>query len=201
MSWDDEFFNNKRKLPFDIEFPFKMFSGDLEESMKEFEDKINSHIKEFSDEIPNNLVREKKQKDGSIKKENGPFVYGYSVTIGPEGKPVIRQFGNMKNSEIKSGINVNEVREPLIDVLETEKEVVIIAEIPGVEKSDIKLTASNNEINIAVDSDKHKYSKKLSLPKKVDPKTAKSNYKNGILEVKINKIDEKEDSRTEISIN
>ena len=135
MSWDEEFFNNKRKLPFDIEFPFKMFSGDLEELMREFEDRINNQIKEFPDEIPDNLVREKKQEDGSTKKEIGPFVYGYSVTIGPEGKPVIRQFGNMKNSEIKSGIDVNEVREPLIDVLESGKELTIIAEIPGVEKS------------------------------------------------------------------
>ena len=177
MSWDDESFDHKRKLPFDIEFPFKMFSGDLEELMKEFENRINSQIKEFSDEIPDNLIREEKQKDGSTKKEIGPFVYGYSVTIGPEGKPVIRQFGNMKNSEIKSGIGVNEVREPLVDVFETEKELAVIAEIPGVEKSNIKLTASNNEIKIVVNSDRHKYSKKLSLPKKVDPKTAKSNYK------------------------
>jgi len=200
MSWDEEFFNNKRKLPFDIEFPFKMFSGDLEELMREFEDRINNQIKEFPDEIPDNLVREKKQEDGSTKKEIGPFVYGYSVTIGPEGKPVIRQFGNMKNSEIKSGIGVNEVREPLVDVLESEKELTIIAEIPGVEKSDIKLTATNKELNIIVDSEKHKYSKKLSLPKRVDTKTAKSSYKNGILEVKINKIDEKEDSGTEIAI-
>ena len=196
MSWDDEFINRKRTLPFDIEFPFKIFSGDLEELMKEFEDRINSHIKE----IPDNLIHEKKNEDGSTTKEMRPFVYGYSVTIGPEGKPIIRQFGNVKNSEIKSGIDINEVREPLVDTFETKKEVVTIIEIPGVEKSDIKLIASNSEIEIEVNSTKHKYSKKLSFPKKVDPKTAKSNYKNGILEIKINKIDEKENSRTNISI-
>jgi len=28
----------------------------------------------------------------------GPFVYGYSFSMGPDGKPVIREFGNVKPS-------------------------------------------------------------------------------------------------------
>jgi len=25
----------------------------------------------------------------------GPFVYGYSMTMGPDGKPIVREFGNV----------------------------------------------------------------------------------------------------------
>jgi hypothetical protein len=28
----------------------------------------------------------------------GPFVYGYSMTIGPDGKPRVREFGNVRGS-------------------------------------------------------------------------------------------------------
>ena len=35
-------------------------------------------------------------KEGGKVREVGPIVYGYSMTIGPDGKPRIREFGNVK---------------------------------------------------------------------------------------------------------
>ena len=93
--------------------------------------------KEMEEEIPDDLSRERILPDGSIKKEYGPFVYGYSVKIGKDGKPIIREFGNMKQNlddESKKPVYLQEAREPLIDIIEETDQVKIIAELPGVEK-------------------------------------------------------------------
>lgn len=34
------------------------------------------------------------------KEEMGPFVYGYSMTIGPDGKPKVREFGNIRSPSL-----------------------------------------------------------------------------------------------------
>ncbi len=49
-------------------------------------------------ELPKDLIRERKIPGGGTVKEMGPFVYGYSFSQGPDGKPVIREFGNVKPS-------------------------------------------------------------------------------------------------------
>src|SRR5918911_1790314 len=48
--------------------------------------------------IPKDLVREYNTPEGGKVREVGPFVYGYSMTIGPDGKPKVREFGNVKPS-------------------------------------------------------------------------------------------------------
>ncbi|MEM4224903.1 MAG: Hsp20/alpha crystallin family protein, partial [Desulfurococcaceae archaeon] len=69
-----------------------------------------------------------------------PYVYGFSITIGPDGKPVIREFGNVKR--VRGRPEIIEEREPLVDVFEKDDEVIVVAEIPGVDKDkiDLKIT-------------------------------------------------------------
>src|SRR6266852_9531501 len=64
-----------------------------------------------------------------------PFVYGFSMSVGPDGKPVIREFGNVEPSS--RGPLLKEEREPLVDVLQEGNEVVVVTELPGVEKEHI----------------------------------------------------------------
>src|SRR5205807_6800400 len=45
-----------------------------------------------------------------------PFVYGFSMSVGPDGKPVIREFGNVEPGA--RGPLVKEEREPLVDVMD-----------------------------------------------------------------------------------
>jgi HSP20 family protein len=42
------------------------------------------------------LIGEYKTKEGNKVREIGPIVYGYSMTIGPDGKPHVQEFGNVK---------------------------------------------------------------------------------------------------------
>ena len=81
-------------------------------------------------------------------KEIGPIVYGYSMTVGPDGKPVIREFGNVKRGPSKEWKEaISDTREPLVDVVEGDKEVRVIAELPGAKKQDIELTVDGKSLD------------------------------------------------------
>lgn len=182
MGWEEDWFKRWRRFPF-----FNRIFEDVDKMMEEM-------FKEMSPTIPKDLVRERKLPDGSIEREMGPFVYGYSMTLGPEGKPVIREFGNIKPTfkQQRPGIprpaiEVEEKREPLIDIMEEKGVIKVIAELPGVEKSDITLNCTAKSLTISVDTVKRKYYKELELPAEVDSKISKATYKNGVLEVTLAK--------------
>ncbi len=162
------------------------FFPDLERMVDEMEKEMADFFKEIEGEIPEDLSQEHKLPDGSIKKEYGPFVYGYSVKIGPDGKPVVREFGNMKPNtavgEDKKPMSLQEAREPLVDVIQEPDQVKIIAELPGVEKEDIQLYATERTLTLDVTSPDHRYHKELDLPFEVDDNSATSTYRNGVLE-------------------
>ena len=200
MSWEDfpDWFKRRRRRS-----PFWLF-GDIDEMMKEMEEMMEKEFKEFQTRVPKDLVRERKLPDGTKVREWGPFVYGYSMTVGPDGKPQIREFGNVKPSLkpeafgiSKPSLRVKEEREPLVDVISTDTEIQIIAELPGVEKEDIKLHGTEDALTISVDMPKRKYFKEVQMPAKIDPKKAKTTYKNGVLEVTIPKIKEKKKPKGE----
>jgi HSP20 family protein len=186
MSSDDEDYpewNKRRRFPLDKD----PFFGDIDRIFREMEKHMEEEFREFTEKVPKDYVKERKLPDGSTVKEFGPFVYGYSMKIGPDGKPEIREFGNIKKS--LKGPQVKEEREPLVDIVETNSEVRVVAELPGVEKSDIKLHGTEDSLTISVDTPHSKYYKEVALPTKVKVKEAKSSYKNGVLEVVIPKAE------------
>jgi HSP20 family protein len=180
---DDEFFPEwfRRRWRSPMSDMFEDFDKSFEEMFRGLE-------------LPKDLVRERKLPDGGTVKEMGPFVYGYSFSVGSDGKPVIREFGNVKPS-LRGGpfgasqprLDVREQREPLVDTMVQSETVKVIAELPGVEKSDITLECDGRNLVLKVDNDKHRYYKSLELPVEVDPDTSKANYKNGVLELILNR--------------
>ena len=113
--WWSRWSSRKQRWPF-----FRgWFSEDINEFFKEMEELMEREFKELSKQAPSGLVRERTMPDGRKVKQWGPFVYGYSVTIGPDGKPEIKEFGNVK-PETRRGrprIRIAEEREPLVDIL------------------------------------------------------------------------------------
>lgn len=194
MSWDEypSWFRRRRRWP---SFFGDWYFRDIEEMMKDVERMMEDMFKEFTDRIPESLVRERKLPDGSTFKEMGPFVWGWSMTMSPDRRPVIREFGNLKPSTWarpwEPPFDLKEEREPLVDVLEGHEDIRVIAELPGVEKQDIRLYATGRTLTISVDTKERKYHKELELPAEVDPKSARSSYKNGILEVTLRRVEEK----------
>jgi HSP20 family protein len=120
------------------------------------------------------------------------FVSGFSVKVGPDGKPTFNTFGNkpsVKAPAVGGGLPVvnTDEREPLTDVIEEDGRIAITMELPGVNRSDIDLNMTEMELEISVDNERRKYHKRVKLPAKVDPSTTKATYTNGILDVTVAK--------------
>ena len=187
----------KKRQPF-----FRGSLWDIDETFKEMEEMMAKEFEELSKRAPEDLLRERTLPDGTKMKSWGPFVYGYSVTVGPDGKPKVREFGNFK-AETRMGkpyMDVKEKREPLADVINTDGEVRVIVELPGVEKKDIKLSGTENKLTISVDTPERKYFKEVELPVKVDSKKAASKYNNGVLDITVPKKKEEKPKGETITI-
>jgi len=141
------------------------------------------------------LAADLKEAGGEIKKEGDidlshlkdgmKGVFGFSIKTAAGGKPIVEPFGNVKKTP--TGPTVDEEREPIIDVFDEEKEIIVMAEMPGISEGDLKLDLKGDVLDISAQSKNRKYHKEILLPSKVMPETLITNYKNGILEVKINK--------------
>ena len=100
-----------------------------------------------------------------------------------------------------------EHREPFIDVMENDKEIIATAEMPGLEKQDININVTEDRLEISAET-KHEekkeekgyiyrerrsgsYYRAISLPSPVDTDKSKATYKNGVLEVKMPKTEVK----------
>ncbi|UCH31479.1 MAG: Hsp20/alpha crystallin family protein [Candidatus Bathyarchaeota archaeon] len=183
MFRDEDFerwFKRKMRSPFSRGWFFE----DIEEVLQDIEEMMNRELKKFTSRVPKDYVRERKLPDGRKVRELGPFVYGYSMTISRDGNPVVREFGNVKPS--RHGPKIKEECEPLVDVISTDGYVNVVAELPGVEKKDIKLSVMNNILTISVDMPNKKFYKKVKLPVEIEPIGAKTSYKNGVLEIILN---------------
>jgi HSP20 family protein len=111
-------------------------------------------------------------------------VYGFSIRT-LAGKPVIESFGNIR--ETSKGPVVEEIREPMVDIFDEEDHILVIAELPGVSENEIKIEVAGDILNLAASDRDRKYAKEILLPSKVKPDSVKTSYKNGILEIILEK--------------
>ncbi|HYA85056.1 MAG TPA: archaeal heat shock protein Hsp20 [Candidatus Bathyarchaeia archaeon] len=168
--------------------------GFFEDMFRGFDQMRREMEKEFEDmekTIPKDLIREYTTSEGGKVREVGPMVYGYSMTVGPDGKPRIREFGNVKPSRIGfagfSRPEISSETEPLVDVTTTDNEVRVVVEMPGVGKDKIKVNAYDNMVEVKSEDPRRKYHRTIEIPAETDIETAKSNYNNGILEITFKK--------------
>lgn len=91
-----------------------------------------------------------------------------------------------------------------MDVTETDKEYVVLAEMPGVKKEEISITIDDNEVTVSAEvkhekdikdgetvlrSERYygKIQRVFTLDKEVDQATAQAKYNDGVLELKLPK--------------
>jgi HSP20 family protein len=177
-----------------------MFRG-FDEMRNEFEEQF----KNIENRAPKDLIREYDSPGGGKVREVGPLVYGYSMTVGPDGKPRIREFGNVKSSLSRGFTQTTPVispeREPLADVTTTDKEIKVVLEMPGVSKENIKINAYDGSVEISTtEGAQRKYREIIELPSEADIETAKSSYNNGILEITFKKKQQSTPKGKEIKI-
>lgn len=120
----------------------------------------------------------------------GPYYYGYTMTVGPDGRPVVREYGNVRPELAGGGAggacgpaapDGGLQAETIVD--DKERVLKLVAEMPGVEKEDVKIVVDGDSVGIDADRGKKSYHAKVPLAQKVDKGTAKATYRNGILEL------------------
>jgi HSP20 family molecular chaperone IbpA len=90
-------------------------------------------------------------------------------------------------------IDVSKLREPkpLLDVLNLGDGVLIVAELKGFKKENIKVDVNEQRLVLLARSQNRKFYRCLSLPVRVAPESMEMTYKNGVLEIRLKKAVEK----------
>lgn len=98
-----------------------------------------------------------------------------------------------------------EVRAPSVDVIDREKEVVVRAEIPGVDKENLEVSLSDDRLTIKGTTQHEKeekeagnythremsrgsFTRTVTLPSGVDGEKARASFKDGVLEMTLPKL-------------
>lgn len=166
ISNDDED-ENRRNDPFDIDDRNKEF-----ERMIQY---IEHMMKESIRDVAKNRMR-----------PGDSYIHGFNINIGPNGKPKLREFGNYpKKTSGRKKISVE--RKPREDIIETKKDITVTIELPNVIEEEIELNVDNDYLEISVDNPQNNFYKKIPIPCKVKPKTTKSTFINGVLDITIDK--------------
>jgi HSP20 family protein len=180
-----------------------IFRG-FDDMRKEMERQFEQQFKDIESKAPKDLVKEYETSTGGKVREYGPFVYGYSMTIGPDGRPKVREFGNVKSPFSSKGFFtrplVSSEREPLADVTTTDKEVKVVVEMPGVSKENIKVNVYDNSLEVTTTGTDRKYHEVIEIPPETDIETVTSTYKNGILEIAFKKKEQTKPKGKQIKI-
>jgi len=90
-------------------------------------------------------------------------------------------------------IDMEKEEEPVIEIIDEEKVITVLVELPGVTEKDIKWDADGGTLTVMTNGPL-KYSKSLELPSTVDWKDAESTFKNSVLMLSFKKSSEEHDA-------
>lgn len=115
---------------------------------------------------------------------------------------------------IRRRLAEGEVWSPLVDIVDKKDNILVKAELPGIDKKDIKISIGENSLTIRGEKKEEKevkkedyyccerafgaYSRTIDLPVEVDKNKAKATFKNGILEITLPKKEEVKPKEIEI---
>jgi len=110
----------------------------------------------------------------------------------------------------------SDVRMPVVDLIDEKNEILLVVELPGLKKDDIKIAVVDNAVTIRADKSAENEEKKkeyyyserqyssffrtLPLPEEVDPNSVKAKYKDGVLEVRFKKNENKKREIKEVKV-
>lgn len=158
---------------------FRNFFDEMDREFAQAEEMINRVFNTARGIGPSNV-------DAFRKVSTFPYYYGYQITVGPDGRPHVREFGNVKPGA-RGLVEQSSSREPLVDTAIDEKSntLIITAEMPGLSKENIKVNAMESLITIHGENNQKKYHTELPLNVEIDYTSTKASYSNGILELKL----------------
>lgn len=163
---------------------------DIEEDFRRVQEQMNRFMMQMA------------RGDFPSPEEGGPFVYGFSMKVGPDGKPEVREFGNTKFWPGQKKLEEPEMkaREPVTDLIVGKDDIAVTFEMPGVERNDIDVQITEDKVTIEAKTEGRTYKKEVGLPHEVDSEKSKATYNNGVLEVCIPMVKEKERKATKVKV-
>ena len=150
-----------------------------------------------------NLMRDAVEGKIPDNANKSPFVFGFSVKAGPDGFPIFEDFGNTRIKPFKSEGKepvVDTSREPLTDINETDDQIAITVELPGVNKEDIDINVMENKVEVKVKTESRKYFKSIDLTSSVETESSKATYTNGILDLVLTKKESDKPKGTKVKV-
>lgn len=116
-------------------------------------------------------------------------VFGFTVNVGGLGDkgPRVEPFGNIRKDERTGESVVQEVREPMVDLFEEADHLLVVAEMPGISTTDVKIEIEEDLLTIEAEKGKKKYRKEVLLPRPYRREKMEITCNNGILEIKCTK--------------
>jgi len=146
----------------------------MRKNLRDMLDELDRYFEDFENDVQDAI----RDRLAGTKLFAKPFVAGFQMRIGPEGKPSIQFFGD--NPQQGDG-----ARSPLTEQIMDEKAGILrlVMDMPGVEKSDIQVTATEDSASVKAERGPRKYGAQVAFTVKVDPDTGKAEFKNGVLEI------------------
>lgn len=146
----------------------------------------------------NNLVElaeksEHIQKQFEIDGKEGVIDFHVKMgTLKPTGTPrrsyrPPSSYRRAKTIQSSPKIDLDGEREPIVELLDENGEITVIAELPGVLKNEIKWEINEAVLTIRTDAPDRKYFKEINLPEQFEHDNVKSYFNNGVLKIMFKK--------------
>jgi HSP20 family protein len=74
-------------------------------------------------------------------------------------------------------------RDVHLDIHESDETLRVVADVPGISKSDIDLKCDGTTLYVSASAEGRDYRERVELPSRVDEHSADATYNNGVLEV------------------
>ncbi|MFB6229413.1 MAG: Hsp20/alpha crystallin family protein [Halobacteriales archaeon] len=97
------------------------------------------------------------------------------------------------DADIETSVKTGGESNTHADVHEYDDRIVVIADLPGVEKDDIELKCDGRIVSIHASSDARSYDERVRLPSRVNEHSAEATYNNGVLEVTFDRAEDSAD--------
>ena len=132
---------------------------------------------------------EKLSQSGEFKDASGKLrgVYGINVKTGlgerGEQELKVEPFGNVR-PRTAGETPEEDIREPLVDIHEEEDHILVLVELPGVDKADVTLELIDDRLSLSAQRGKTGYRKEITLPERFSAENMHWDCKNGILQIR-----------------
>lgn len=139
------------------------------------------------EEPPEGLGGARRGEEGEAERPE-PATDGCQVPDGTDPEPKPGELGAPRRCPPRAWReSISDVREPLVGVVDSEREIRVVAELPGARAQDVAVSIEGGVLVISARAGVRRYRKRLEMPSPVNVARALSSLNNGVLELRLPK--------------